>query len=698
VKNKKLKKRKSKKIKNLLEISLLLVLLVSIVYAIYNLGPSMTGFLTGQVKEVNKVNLKVTSNSTYIITLKRQGNLMSLRLDGSVTNYGKAKAYLENNGIKKLIFDSERLNKSRIRQSNQSNLITGFSIESNLEKKSNNTTNSRPIWVGLNEFTIEKTTLIDLSKQFIDEDNDKLIFNHSPNESLDIVLGKDLISITPKPGINKNIKLTLSAFDGHNITIKDINLIVKSESISEETENNINNNNKSMINETINNNTINKEIIGNATIINQTIINNTLANQTSLNESINETTKNETFKNTIMLKFDYNKDSIYDSNNDGKETINGVVDLSVKNTEFSWEVDKSKLCARYEIYDLEEEALTYFCNGNSNCCSFFELLPMDTSWDSIYYSTYGKDGAGHNNKISAQIIYYDVNLSFENPKAEIYHSKWSNLSVIFSEDEIIFFDECIDTCQLSFSNKTNYTLIFEIELGAVLTIDRINYDVFVRHVNHPPELIKNISTINAYDYLNYTINLSDHFFDPDGDKLTYNYDISGNMTFVFNENIATLIPKKGDFGADYAYLSAKDENDLVASNIFKINITKSSFHSLGDSLNNSFIIQNAVGKSLAIINSVGSMKIFGNLTENTEPTAGINDFVIQNSSGGLNAVITNPEGNLIIKGSISKNNKLLIPTQNSFIIQNKSEEVVAYINNTGFLFLAGSLIEGIVFD
>ena len=57
------------------------------------------------------------------------------------------------------------------------------------------------------------------------------------------------------------------------------------------------------------------------------------------------------------------------------------------------------------------------------------------------------------------------------------------------------------------------------------------------------------------------------------------------------------------------------------------------------------------------------------------------DFVIQNSTGGLNLVITNPEGNLLIKNALTQNNPSLSPTLSSFIIQNNTGKTVAYVKN-----------------
>ena len=72
-------------------------------------------------------------------------------------------------------------------------------------------------------------------------------------------------------------------------------------------------------------------------------------------------------------------------------------------------------------------------------------------------------------------------------------------------------------------------------------------------------------------------------------------------------------------------------------------------------------------------------------------TADTNDFIVQNSSGGLNLVITNPEGNMIIKNSLTESQSSLNATLKSFIIQNSTGSTVAYVNSTGGLFLTGAL-------
>ncbi len=154
----------------------------------------------------------------------------------------------------------------------------------------------------------------------------------------------------------------------------------------------------------------------------------------------------------IAIDLEYNKDSPYDEDNDGEESVNGVVDLTVENTDFNWDVDisemqnisddaqkssifdESKLCTRWETYSEDEDTATAFCHGNEECCNFIELAPLRSNWNEPYYAAFNQYGAGLNNIVSAQVIYYDVNLS--SAKVEILNSEWSNLPVKFYYEDI----------------------------------------------------------------------------------------------------------------------------------------------------------------------------------------------------------------------------------------------------------------------
>jgi len=136
----------------------------------------------------------------------------------------------------------------------------------------------------------------------------------------------------------------------------------------------------------------------------------------------------------IDISFEFSNLTNYDLDNDGVELTRGIVDLYVGNSEFNWEADKEKLLTRWTIINENKEAITSICYGNNEGCSFIGLDSLSESWDDVLYVNFGKDGAGYDNKIISQVIYYDVDLNV--PYSEIYYSKESSKEVKFYEENL----------------------------------------------------------------------------------------------------------------------------------------------------------------------------------------------------------------------------------------------------------------------
>jgi len=117
-----------------------------------------------------------------------------------------------------------------------------------------------------------------------------------------------------------------------------------------------------------------------------------------------------------------------------------------------------------------------------------------------------------------------------------------------------------------------------------------------------------------------------------------------------------------------------------------------------DLSSNTFEIRDEEDNILTVFDSLGNVNIKGFLTQKIGLIADDDDFVIENVNGSLNLVITNPEGNMLIKGSLSENQLSLVPTPSSFIIENKTGATVVYVNSTGSLFLRGNLVEQVLFE
>ncbi|MBI2102118.1 hypothetical protein HYT53_05915 [Candidatus Woesearchaeota archaeon] len=330
------------------------------------------------------------------------------------------------------------------------------------------------------------------------------------------------------------------------------------------------------LNETLDTTTTANETINETEIeapeINETILNGTINATPVSNETVlNETMLNITLNKTIKLSLQYRENSNYDEDNDGIESINGVVDLTVENTEFSWEANEERLCTRWEVYNVNDSISTTFCNGNAGCCAFIGLLPSSGNWNNAYYSTFGKDGTGLNNIVSAQIIYYDANLSIDNPKSEIYYSEWQNLSVNFHEEYMEFRDICIQTCILPDLNSTSYKIRLEVN-NSELIADSISYEILGNETaNHAPVLLGNISDISFYRGQSYAINLSSYFYDEDNDTLGFGpYNNSEIYVSMVNESAILTSPEFT--GTSFMYFIANDSAYTAVSNVFKIEV------------------------------------------------------------------------------------------------------------------------------
>ena len=101
------------------------MVMIFLAFGLYKLSPQITGFVTSEFTYSEDLSLVVTTNSSYQWTPANEGELLSLLLDGSLTNNGSAKVYLESNNQRTLVFDSSRLDESQ--QEEELN-ITGTSL------------------------------------------------------------------------------------------------------------------------------------------------------------------------------------------------------------------------------------------------------------------------------------------------------------------------------------------------------------------------------------------------------------------------------------------------------------------------------------------------------------------------------------------------------------------------------------------
>jgi hypothetical protein len=198
---------------------------------------------------------------------------------------------------------------------------------------------------------------------------------------------------------------------------------------------------------------------------------------------------------TISIILAYNSDTSYDSNDDGSETRDGVVDFTVKDTQFSWNADADKLCTKWEIYSEENKEATTVCYGAEQCCNFINIKSSATEWDEPYTAYSGKDGATAHNTISSRVMYVDYNLT--DVTSEIYYSEWEHLPAEFFR-RLDFADVCKETCLLPGLNESDYRLIIELDKDTELYLDNVSYAMKITQEldSIPPQSVLNLHVVN----------------------------------------------------------------------------------------------------------------------------------------------------------------------------------------------------------
>ncbi len=75
---------------------------------------------------------------------------------------------------------------------------------------------------------------------------------------------------------------------------------------------------------------------------------------------MNRTTESDEINKTITIDLEYKSGTEFDSDDDGVEPVTGIIDLTVENSLFSWDVDESNLCTRWESYSVDDgDSITY---------------------------------------------------------------------------------------------------------------------------------------------------------------------------------------------------------------------------------------------------------------------------------------------------------------------------------------------------
>src|SRR3989344_107965 len=185
---------------------------------------------------------------------------------------------------------------------------------------------------------------------------------------------------------------------------------------------------------------------------------------------------------TITAGLSFKEGTQWDSDDNGIEMPDGVVDFTVEETQFSWDADESKLCTRWEVYSEDSGSIVTSCNGGGDCCSFMGLASSADEWDAPFELYNTRYGATENNKVSAQVVYANYSLDSDNPYSDIVDSGWQSLEARFvnettGQEAIEFNNLCLRTCLLRPLDQNEYILVAEVDNNTELSIDSITYGI-----------------------------------------------------------------------------------------------------------------------------------------------------------------------------------------------------------------------------
>ncbi|MBN1543868.1 LamG domain-containing protein, partial [Candidatus Woesearchaeota archaeon] len=294
----------------------------------------------------------------------------------------------------------------------------------------------------------------------------------------------------------------------------------------------------------------------------------------------------------ITTVIEYNQGTTWDTDDDGTAYIeDGVVDLTVANTEFNWEADGRMLCTKWVVAN-EEGVETTTCNGNAECCSLAGVAPEEEEWNGPLYIFHGKYGATEQNTVMAQVVFLNQSTG-EETYIESTVGEAAYTTVRFVDKPITNFrGACDETCTLPDSlDSAEYTIEVELSTGMELFIGNITYAVD-KLAAEPPEEPEEPEELNSTNMtietnatnpandnqtsltatganVSYSKVKADARYDAIVDATSYDNE-TDTLTVVFHHNSATPLPVtvkgKADHTLDKNSSSAGENVTLVVSN------------------------------------------------------------------------------------------------------------------------------------
>gem|GEM_PF-6624255 len=256
---------------------------------------------------------------------------------------------------------------------------------------------------------------------------------------------------------------------------------------------------------------------------------------------------------TIGTQLTYAAGTPWDVHDNGVEPSGKVIDLSLGTTTFSTTVDSAYLCTRWTVVNSAGN-IAETCTGNDACCGFLGTVTEPaSSWDAlqIYDGRYGADARSI---ITAQPVFYHVNLDLENLSTDIAYGSSASLPVqwVDTGDVTTLDTRCMDSCRLQDTSSAG-KLVVNIAGDATLELTSVtaSFQQTVRPTWNGPAKLKITSNGSIQD-------LNDWWTAPSGTSLSYTVDGSVNLDVSVDGSLLTLIPSTGFKGEREITITAHD--------------------------------------------------------------------------------------------------------------------------------------------
>jgi len=264
------------------------------------------------------------------------------------------------------------------------------------------------------------------------------------------------------------------------------------------------------------------------------------ASQSSFTAVASHTSDNPPDK-SVSAAMRYTPDTAWDRHDNGIEQSQQVIDVDVSATQLTGIQDATKLCTRWTLEN-EQGAVDEVCTGSLSCCAFMGLDALaGRTWESLDLFD-GMFGLAGKSQITAEVVYYDVNLSIENLRTDVVYSEPVALPVrwVGADEVLTITDRCMESCTLN-ATESGASAVLRVETTGDVVAE---LDAVALTTTTVPEILwRGPSNISIIENGTWTGDVRTWFRGKDlRGRLTYSVQGSLNLQAALDDTLLTITP------------------------------------------------------------------------------------------------------------------------------------------------------------